>query len=198
MIVFIFLCVPDSNPKYVSLFHFFHRNVYGTQLNLTLEGNRIDDTIYSLIVHFKCLYHFFSKLLSIPLFFLIMELVNEQNNRQLTMQIQLTYTNWTDICKCLINSCEELTHWKRPWCWEGLGAGGEGDDRGWDGWMASLTQWTWVWVNSGSWWWTGRLGVLWFMGLQRVRHNWETELNWTESLQRFHSEETNKQTKCAL
>ena len=48
--------------------------------------------------------------------------------------------------------CEELTHWKRPWCWERLGAGGEGDDRGWDGWMASLTQWTWVWVNSGSWW----------------------------------------------
>ena len=46
----------------------------------------------------------------------------------------------------------ELTHWKRFWCWEGLGAGGEGDDRGWDGWMASLTRWTWVWVNSGSWW----------------------------------------------
>ena len=46
--------------------------------------------------------------------------------------------------------CKELTHWKRPWCWEGLGAGGEGDDRGWDGWMASLTRWTWVWVNSGS------------------------------------------------
>ena len=48
-------------------------------------------------------------------------------------------------------SCEELTHWKRLWCWEGLGAGGEGDDRGWDGWMASLTRWTWVWVNSWSW-----------------------------------------------
>ena len=56
--------------------------------------------------------------------------------------------------------CEELTHLKRPWCWEGLGAGGEGDDRGWDGWMASLTRWTRVWVNSGSWWWTGRPGVL--------------------------------------
>ena len=75
---------------------------------------------------------------------------------------------------------EELTHWKRLWCWEGLGAGGEGDDRGWDGWMASLTQQTWVWVNSGSWWWTGRPGVLWFMGSQRVRYNWATELNWTE------------------
>ena len=68
-------------------------------------------------------------------------------------------------------------------CWEGLGAGGEGDDRGWDGWMASLTRWTWVWVNSRSWWWTGRPGVLQFMGSQRVGHDWATELNWTEQLQ---------------
>ena len=60
------------------------------------------------------------------------------------------------------------------------GAGGEGDDRGWDGWMASLTRWTWVWVNSRSWQWTGRPGMLQFMGLQRVGHNWATELNWTE------------------
>ena len=74
---------------------------------------------------------------------------------------------------------EELTHLKRPWCWERLRAGGEGDDRGWDGWMASLTQWTWVWVNCGSWWWTGRPGVLRFMGSQRVGHDWATELNWT-------------------
>ena len=76
--------------------------------------------------------------------------------------------------------CKELTHWKRLWCWEGLRAGGEGDDRGWDGWMASLTRWTWVWVNSRSWWWTGRPGVLQFMGSQRVGHDWATELNWTE------------------
>ena len=74
----------------------------------------------------------------------------------------------------------KLTHWKRPWCWEGLGAGGEGDDRGWDGWMASPTQWTWVWVNSRSWWWTGRPSVLRFMGSQRVGHNWATGLSWTE------------------
>ena len=73
------------------------------------------------------------------------------------------------------------THWKRLWCWEGLGAGGEGEDRGWDGWMASLTQWAWVWVNSGSWWWTGRPGVMRFMGSQRVGHDWATELNWTEA-----------------
>ena len=76
--------------------------------------------------------------------------------------------------------CEELTHLKKPWCWERLRAGGEGVDRGWDGWMASLTQWTWVWVNSGSWQWTGRPGVLQFMGSQRVRHNWATELNWID------------------
>ena len=75
---------------------------------------------------------------------------------------------------------KEFTHWKRLWCWEGLGAGEEGDDRGWDGWMASLTRWTWVWVNSGSWWWTGRPGVLRFIGSQRVGHDWATELNWTE------------------
>ena len=80
----------------------------------------------------------------------------------------------------LATSCEELTHWKRLWCWEGLGAGGEGDDRGWDGWMASPTRCTWVWLNSRSWWWIGRPGVLRFMGLQRVGHDWVTELNWTE------------------
>ena len=69
---------------------------------------------------------------------------------------------------------------ERPWCWERLRAGGEGDDRGWDGWMASLTQWTWVWVDSGSWWRTERPGMLWFMGWQRVRHDWVTELNWSQ------------------
>ena len=76
-------------------------------------------------------------------------------------------------------SHKELTHWKRPWRWEGLGEG-EGHDRGWDGWMASLTQWTWVWVNSGSWWWTGRPGVLQSMGSQRFGPDWMTELTWTE------------------
>ena len=92
--------------------------------------------------------------------------------------------HWKDSCwswnsNTLATSYEELTHWKRPWYWEGLRAGGEGDDRGWDGWMASLTQLTWVWVNSRSWWWTGRPGMLRFMGSQRVEHNWVTELNWT-------------------
>ena len=74
--------------------------------------------------------------------------------------------------------CEELTLVKRPWCWERLKAGGEGDNRGWDGWMASLTQGTCVWVNSRCWWWIGRPGVLRSIGSQRVRHDWETELHW--------------------
>ena len=72
--------------------------------------------------------------------------------------------------------CEELTHLKRPWCWERLKEGREGDDRWWDSWMASPTQWTWVWVNSGSWWWTGKPGVLQSMGSQRIGYNWVTEL----------------------
>ena len=85
---------------------------------------------------------------------------------------------WSWNSSTLATWCEELTHWKRLWCWEGLGVGGEGDDRGWDGWIASLTRWTWVWVNSGSWWWTGRPDMLWFMGSQRVGHDWAIELNW--------------------
>ena len=85
----------------------------------------------------------------------------------------------------LATSCEELTHWKRLWCWEGLGAGGKGDGKGWDGWMASPTQWMWVWVNSRRWW-TGKPGVLRFMGLQRVRHGWVTEMtDWTEVLKNY-------------
>ena len=88
--------------------------------------------------------------------------------------------HWEDWCpswtsNTLATWYKELTHLKRPWCWERLRAGGEGDDRGWDGWMASPTQW----VNSWSWWWTGRPGMLWSTGLQRVRHDWH-ELNWTD------------------
>ena len=85
---------------------------------------------------------------------------------------------------------KKLTHWKRPWCWERLKVGGEGDDRGWDGWMASPTQWAWVWASSGSWWWTGRPGVCcgpW--GRKELdtteRLNW-TELNWTDWTSNFH------------
>ena len=73
-------------------------------------------------------------------------------------------------------------HWERPWCWERLKAEGKGDDRGWDGWMASPTQWTWVWASSGAWWRTGRAGVLQSMGLQRVGHDWETDNNQQQGL----------------
>ena len=95
--------------------------------------------------------------------------------------------HWKDWCwgwnsNTLATWCEELTHWKRPWRWERLKVGGEGDDRGWDGRMASPTRWTWVWVNSGSWWWTGRPGVLQSMEPQRVRHDWVTELSWISFL----------------
>ena len=82
----------------------------------------------------------------------------------------------------LASWCEELTHLKRPWCWEWLKVGGEGEDRedrGRDGWTAPATQWTWVWVSPGSWWWTGRPGVLQSMALLWVRHDWATELNWS-------------------
>jgi len=85
----------------------------------------------------------------------------------------------TIILNTLATSCKEQTHWKRLWCWERLTAGGEGDNRGWNGWMTLPTQWAWDWVNSGSCWWTGRLGMLQFMGSQRVGHGWANELNWT-------------------
>ena len=76
--------------------------------------------------------------------------------------------------------CKELTYLKRLWCWERLEAGGEGDNRGWNGWMASLTWWTWVWASSGSWWWTGKPGMLQSTGSQRVGQDCATELNWSE------------------
>ena len=85
---------------------------------------------------------------------------------------------WSWNSNILATWCKELTYWKRLWCWKRLKAGGKADDRGWGGWMASLTQWTWVWVNSKSWWWTGRPSMLQFMGWQRVWHDWTTEVNW--------------------
>ena len=80
---------------------------------------------------------------------------------------------WSWRSNTLFTWCEELSHWKRPWCWERLKMGREGDDRGWDGWMVSSTRWTWVWVSSRSWWWTGKPGVLQSME-QRVGHDWGT------------------------
>ena len=97
--------------------------------------------------------------------------------------------NWNS--STLATWCEDLTHLKRPWCLERLKAGGEGENRGWDSWMASPTRWTWVWVNPGSWWWTGRPGMLWFMGSQRVGYVWVNKLNWTELQGIFHTQGSN-------
>ena len=104
------------------------------------------------------------------------KLVNSKGN-------QWIFIHWRDWCwgwssNSLATWCEELTHWKRPWCWEWLKMGGKGDDGGWDGLMASLTQWIWVWVSSGSWSWTGKPGILQSMESQRLRRKWGTELNW--------------------
>ena len=89
---------------------------------------------------------------------------------------ELTDWCWSWSSNTLATWCEELTHLKRPRCWERLNMG-EGDDRGRD-WVASPAQWTWVWVSPRSWWWTGKYGVLWSTGLQRVRHDGATELKW--------------------
>ena len=83
---------------------------------------------------------------------------------------------WSWSSNTLSTCCKKLTPWKSPWYWERLKAGGEGDDRRWDGWMASPSQWIWIWASSGSWWWTGKSGVLQSIGLQRVGHDWTTEL----------------------
>ena len=96
------------------------------------------------------------------------------------MQLILTNIHWKDWCWSWNSNtsatwCEELTHWKRAWCWERLKAGEEGGNRGWDGWMASPTRWTWVWASSKSWWWIGKPGMLQSMGSQRIGHSW-TEL----------------------
>ena len=98
---------------------------------------------------------------------ILKEISPEYTLERLMLKLKLQY---------LATWCEELTHWKRPWFWERLKAGGEGDNRGWDGWMASSFQWIWVWVNSGSWQWIGRPGMLQSMGSQRLGHDWATEL----------------------
>ena len=103
-----------------------------------------------------------------------------RSNQSILKEISLEYSLEGLMLKLKLQYfgtlCKELTHWKRCWCWERLKA--EGGDRGQDGWMASLTQCTWVWASSGSWWWTGKPDVLQSMGLQRAGHDWATELKW--------------------
>ena len=83
-----------------------------------------------------------------------------QSSRKSALNIHWKDWGWSWNSNTLATWCEELTHWKRPWCLERLKAGGEGDDRGWDVWMTSLTRWTWVWASSRCWWWTGKPGML--------------------------------------
>ena len=108
---------------------------------------------------------------------------NQSILKEISPKYSLEGWCWSWNSNTLATWCEELTHWKRPWCWERLKAGRRrGQQRMASpfpmSWMASPTQWTWVWVNSGSWWWTGRPDVLQSMGLHRVGHDWMTELNW--------------------
>ena len=105
----------------------------------------------------------------------------QRSNQSIIKEIRPEYS-WGNWCwswnsNTLATWCEELTHWKRPWWWERLKAGGKGDDREWEDWMALQTQWIWIWASSGSWWWTGRPGMLQSIGLQSIGHK---QLNWTE------------------
>ena len=99
-----------------------------------------------------------------------------RSNQSVLKEINPKYSFEGLMLKLKLQHFSHLMHRKRPWCWERLKAGGEGDDRGWDGCMASPTWWTWIWASSRSWWWTGKLGMLQSMGSQRVGHNWVTEL----------------------
>ena len=103
-------------------------------------------------------------------------------NQSTLKEISVLNIHWKDWCwssnsNTLATWCEELTHWKRPWCWERLKAGGEGDEGGWDGWMASPTRWTWVWVSSRSWWWDREA---WCAAVHGVAKSWARLSDWTE------------------
>ena len=103
---------------------------------------------------------------------------NQSILKQSVLNIHWKDGCWSQNSNTLATWCEEVTHWKRPCCWERLKAGGEGDDRGWDGWMALLTRWTWVWVSSRSWW----QGILGCYSPWGHKESDSTErLNWTES-----------------
>ena len=103
---------------------------------------------------------------------ILKEISPEYSLEGLMLKLKLQYT--------LATWYKELTHWKRPWHWERLKAAGEGEDRGWNDWMASPTWWTWVWATSGNWYWIWMPGVMQPMGSQRDRPDWVTELNWAE------------------
>ena len=118
------------------------------------------------------------KTLESPLDYKELKPVNRKGDQPSILNIHWKDWSWSWNSNTLATWCKELTPWKKPWSWGRLKAEGKGDDRGWDNWMTSLTRWTWVWASSSDWWWTGKPGVLQSMWLQRVRHNWATELNW--------------------
>ena len=105
-----------------------------------------------------------------------------KSNQSIVKEVSLEYSLEGLMLKMKVqyfgHLIKELTHWKRHRCWARLKAGAEGEDRGWDGWMASLTRWIWVWASSVSWWSTVKPGMLQSTGLQKVGHDWATELNW--------------------
>ena len=102
---------------------------------------------------------------------------NQSILKEISPDIHWKDWGWSRNANTLAAWCEELSHLKRPWCWERWKSG-EGDNRGWDGWMASPMRWIWIYVDSRSWWWTGRPGMLQSLWSQRVGHDWVTELNW--------------------
>ena len=110
---------------------------------------------------------------------------NQSILKEISHEYSLEGWCWSWNANTLATWCAELTHWKIPWYWERLKAGGERDERVWDGWMALLTRWTWIWVKFGSWWWTGKPDMLQSMGSQRVRHDCATELNWIDNAKIF-------------
>ena len=117
--------------------------------------------------------------------------VNPKGNQSWELIRKTDAEGWSS--NILASWCEKRTHWKRPRCWERLKAGGKGDDRGRDGWMASLTQRTWVWVSSRGWWWTGKPGMLQSMGVTEI---WTRLSDWNElreyvySNRKFHASHT--------
>ena len=138
---------------------------------------------------FNALSYLFITFFSCPLlaymntFFLVLHFVSLWLFKYFPCSILLNYWVWFDIQsqrKAMPKNAQTTTQLHSSHTLGRIGGRRRGDDRGWDGWMASPTRWTWVWVNSGSWWWTGKPGVLQFMGSQRVGHDWATELNWTE------------------
>ena len=112
--------------------------------------------------------------------FILKEISPEYSLEGLMLKLKLQYFGY------LMQRADSL---EKPWCWERLKAGGEGDDRGWDGWMASLTWWTWFWASPGSWWWTGKPGVLQSMGGCKESDTTEL-LNWTELNWRWWADHT--------